>query len=135
MFRVLVVEDNPADVDLLLECLNPIGAQTTVARNGLEALDVLRRDESRLIDLVLLDVNLPGMSGHEVLQEIRSDSRLHLTPVIVLSHSDHERDIARMYRLGANCYVRKPETLGELRKAVWKIEEFWLGLVALPARH
>ena len=135
MFSVLIVEDNPGDVDLLLECLDPIGAHTTIARNGCEALELLRRSDSLDIDLVLLDVNLPGMNGPEVLQEIRSDSRLRMTPVIVLSHSVQGCDVEAMYRLGANCYIRKPETLGALRKAVWQIEEFWLGLVALPSRH
>jgi len=83
---------------------------------------------------VILDLNLPGMNGREVLQEIRSDAHLRLTPVIVLSHSDGPLDVAAVYRLGANCYIRKPDTLGALRKAVWQIEEFWLGLVKLPSR-
>jgi CheY-like chemotaxis protein len=135
MFRVLVVDDNPGDVDLLLECLNPIGAHATVARNGLEALELLRRSDSLLFDIVLLDVHLPGINGHEVLQEIRSDNRLRVMPVVVLSHSDQRCDVATMYRLGANCYIRKPDSLGALRKAVYQIEEFWLGLVALPSRH
>jgi CheY-like chemotaxis protein len=135
MLRVLIVDDNRADVDLLLECLNPIGAQATIARNGVQALELLRRDDSPRFDLVLLDVNLPGIGGPEVLQEIRSDNRLRVTPVVVLSHSDLGTDVATMYRLGANCFIRKPDTLGAMRKVVWQIEEFWLCLVALPSQR
>jgi two-component system, chemotaxis family, response regulator Rcp1 len=107
LFRVLVIEDNQADVDLLLECFTHVDADCTVAKNGFEALRRLRTTNCTSIDLVLLDLNLPGISGHELLPEIRSDVCLSLVPIIILSHSDRQHDVLNSYRLGANCYITK----------------------------
>ena len=84
-------------------------------------------------DLILLDLNLPGKDGREVLTEIKADERLGHIPVVVLTSSQDEEDILRSYRLHANCYISKPIRFGEFVKVVKSIEEFWFTIVTLPA--
>ena len=131
--KVLVVEDNPAEAELLLECRSNGSVQWTVVKDGFEALNHLRADP-RAADLVILDLNLPGLEGHEVLTDIRADAQLRTLPVIVFSHSAAQRDIARAYAEGANCYVTKPTNFDELERTVSLLETFWLGVVSLPPR-
>jgi len=83
-------------------------------------------------DLILLDLNLPGKDGREVLTEIKADERLRHIPVVVLTSSQDEEDILRSYRLYANCYISKPIGFGEFVKVVQSIEEFWFTIVTLP---
>lgn len=136
--EILLVEDNPADVRLTREALADakIRNHLTVAQDGAEAMAVLRREGRHVNgatpDLILLDLNLPKKSGHEVLAEIKEDSRLHSIPVVILTSSSAEQDIARMYELQANCYVVKPVGLEEFFTIVKSIEGFWLEIVALP---
>jgi two-component system, chemotaxis family, response regulator Rcp1 len=133
MFRLLIVEDNQADADLLLECLRAIDARCTVASNGRTALTLLRTNLQPW-DLVILDLNLPGMKGYDVLREIRSDDAIRLTPVIIMSHSSVPEDVVATYQLGANCYIQKPATLAELRNITDQIESFWLRCAQLPSQ-
>jgi len=127
--KVVVVEDNDADLDLLLECFDRADVQYLIARNGADALSLIRTDGP---DLVLLDLKMPGLSGHEVLRTIRSDSELLHTPIVVLSHSDARRDVRAAYDLGANCYFTKPGSFRELKAMVVQIQEFWLGIAREP---
>ncbi len=134
MVRILVVEDNPADADLLGEHLQGLGQpiELTVVADGAAALNRLRTTPVTLPDLVILDLNLPGLSGADVLREIKNDSRLRRLPVVVFTHSDAESDVAKTYDLGANCFITKPKTLTEFRIAVDRLQEFWFRVATLP---
>jgi CheY-like chemotaxis protein len=108
-----------------------------VAKDGVEALAFLRREgryaEAKTPDLILLDLNLPRKSGREVLAEIKGDEQLRMIPVVVLTTSADEQDIARAYSNHANCYLTKPVDLDQFLRVVHSIENFWLTLVKLPA--
>jgi len=135
---ILLVEDNPADVLLTREALaeSELRPDLRVAGDGDGALAELRRnqDEDRLPDLVLLDVQLPGMSGHDVLRTIKGDEHLSVLPVVMLSSSRADEDVRRSYESHANCYVAKPGGLDEYLDVVHAIEEFWFSTVRLPPR-
>jgi two-component system, chemotaxis family, response regulator Rcp1 len=137
-FEILLVEDNPADADLTREGL----ADGRLLHNlhhvtdGVLALQFLRREgkfaDAPTPDLVLLDLNLPKMDGRQVLQAIKGDPELRRIPVVVLTSSQAEADIARSYDLHANCYMCKPVDLNQFLETVRQIEEFWLTVVRLP---
>jgi len=137
--EILLVEDNPADVDLTQETLElaKIRNHLHVVPDGVEALRYLRREGSYADavrpDLILLDLNLPRKDGREVLQELKSDPRLRPIPVVVLTSSDAERDVVKTYNLGANCYITKPVDLDQFASVVKSIEEFWFVVVKLPS--
>ena len=132
-FRILLVEDNPGDADLIQEVMaeSEEKNEITVAVDGVEALRCLR--EGPLPDLILLDLNLPKKSGCEVLAEIKSTEALLRIPVVVLTSSEAESDLADAYRLHANCYLTKPVDLEEFLMVVRAIERFWLGFVKLSS--
>ncbi len=138
--EVLIVEDNPGDVELAKEALREtsIPLRLHVAENGEEALSFLRREGEYatvpLVDLVLLDLNMPKKSGHEVLDEMKKDADLRLVPVVVFTSSSAREDIERAYDRYANCYITKPGDLDELVSVVRAIESFWLTVVRLPRR-
>jgi CheY-like chemotaxis protein len=135
---VLLVEDNRDDVELTLHALRAakIRNRVHVARDGAEALDFLfRRGEYQNVptpDLILLDLNLPKVDGREILEEIKRDERLGRIPVIVVTSSQAEEDVARSYRLHANAYVTKPIDPAVFLRAVNAIGRFWLEIVRLP---
>jgi CheY-like chemotaxis protein len=136
--EILLVEDNPGDVRLTVEAFKEgkMGNHLQIARDGVEALEVLRRQgqhsDAARPDLILLDLNLPKMDGREVLAEIKQDPDLRRIPVVVLTTSDAEQDIARSYDLHANCYITKPVDMGQFIEIVQRIEGFWLTIVKLP---
>ena len=135
--KVLIVEDNPGDVELAKEALRGTSLDLALhtAANGEEALRALRSEEAAArTDLVLLDLNMPKKSGHEVLEEMKADPNLRLVPVVVFTSSDAREDIERAYEQHANCYITKPGDLDELMKVVKAIEAFWLTVVRLPRR-
>jgi CheY-like chemotaxis protein len=136
--RVLLVEDNPGDTDLICDTL-ALGAtalEITVMVDGAAAADYLLRKGAHAgaetPDLVLLDLNLPKLDGRQVLVEMRQHARLRPIPVIVLTSSDAESDIARSYAVGASCYVTKPGDLASFQSAVRAIDEFWFTVAKLP---
>jgi chemotaxis family two-component system response regulator Rcp1 len=138
--QILLVEDNPGDVRLTIEALRgaKVANELHVVQNGEEAIDFLRQrgsyaDASRP-DLVLLDLNLPRLDGRDVLADIKTDSSLASIPILVLTSSSAEEDIARSYELHANCFVTKPVDFGEFIAAVRSLEGFWLKIVKLPPR-
>jgi CheY-like chemotaxis protein len=137
-FQILLVEDNPADVYLLSESLREaaVPPQLHVTANGEQALEFLCRQGDHANaprpHLILLDLNLPRKSGHEVLEELKHNALLHNIPVIVLSSSANERDIARAYDLHANCYIQKPSDLDSFLHVVHAIEDFWGRIAQLP---
>ena len=138
--EILLVEDNPGDSDLIIEFLEEarVTNHVTVVRDGEEAMDYLR-GRGRFSgavrpDLVLLDLNLPRKDGREVLAEIKADPDLENIPVVVLTSSSAEADIAKSYSLKANCYIIKPVDLDQFVSVVRSIENFWLTVVRLPTR-
>lgn len=135
--RILIIEDNPGDVRLLSEAFTELEARVSirVARDGAEGLGiVLHSDYSDgwRPDLILLDLNLPKINGHEVLARIKGDPVKRLIPVIVLSSSRAESDIERAYEAHANAYVRKPTSLEDLINAVRGLKDFWIDTARLP---
>jgi CheY-like chemotaxis protein len=138
--QILLIEDNPADIRLIEEGFREAKVHNVVnaVANGRDALDYLHRREShadaRRPDLVLLDLNLPGISGHAVLEEIKQDDALKAIPVVVLTSSESEGDIARAYAAHANCFISKPVDFASLIGIVARIEDFWFSLVRFPAR-
>jgi len=137
--EILLVEDNPGDARLTLEAFKEgkVLNHLSVVTDGVEALAYLRREgihsAARPPDLILLDLNLPRKSGREVLAEIKADARLKAIPVVVLTTSEDEQDIARAYNQHANCYITKPVDLDQFLRVVQSIESFWLTLVRLPS--
>jgi CheY-like chemotaxis protein len=137
--RILLVEDNPGDVDLTLEAFRAVEVPHELSHtwNGEAALAYLRGEGeytwATRPDMILLDLNLPRKDGREVLAEIKQDPELCEIPVIVLTTSHAERDIQEAYRLHANSYIVKPVELEEFFSAVRLVEQYWLSLTALPS--
>jgi len=135
---ILLVEDNPGDVVLMRAALRhaQVAHELWVAGDGIEALDILYRrngkEQAPSVDLALLDINLPGMSGLELLEKIKNDANLKVTPVIMLTSSNAPKDIQQSYEHHANCYLTKPSDMRELTKTVRAIDHFWLSLAHLP---
>jgi two-component system response regulator len=137
---VLLVEDNPDDEELTRRAFAACGLlnELVVARDGVEALDFLLRRgvwaarPEAGVPLVLLDLKLPKVDGHEVLRRMRADPRTNLVPVVVLTSSDEERDLVASYASGANAFVRKPVALGDFMAAVRSLGLFWLILNRPP---
>ena len=137
--EILLVEDNPGDVRLTAEALKEgkIRNHMSVVVDGEAALAFLRREgayaDAPRPDLVLLDLNLPRKDGREVLAEMKDDNDLRRIPVVVLTTSEAEEDILRMYDLHANCYITKPVDLDQFITVVKTIESFWFSVVSLPS--
>jgi two-component system, chemotaxis family, response regulator Rcp1 len=138
LVQILLVEDSPEDVLLTREALKDakVANELHVARDGDEAMAFLRREppyeDAPTVDLVLLDLNLPGKDGREVLTEIKGDTSLHLIPVVVLTTSASDKDVLHAYDHHVNAYVRKPVNLDRFVDVVRQIDDFWLGVVTLP---
>ena len=132
---ILLVEDNPDDRDLTIRALkkNNVLNPVVVASNGAEALTILLGDHGdQAPALILLDLKLPKVDGLEVLRRIRADQRTRVVPVVVLTSSKEEEDLATAYDLGANGYVRKPVTFSEFTEAIRTLGLFWLLLNQPP---
>jgi len=136
--QVLLVEDNPADVRLAREAFREGNGRIrlNVVSNGADALSFLRRQghfgQAPRPDLILLDLNLPGKGGDDVLAEIKSDPTLLRIPVMILSSSREYRDLQHAYELHANCYIPKPLDYDRYLDVVRSIEHFWFDIVTLP---
>ena len=139
--EILMVDDNPADIDLTSEVLAQSKGHFHVnaVNDGVEAISFLRRqgkyEQAPRPDLVVLDLNLPHIDGCEVLSNIKSDPALARIPVVIFTTSQAECDISRSYKLGANCYLKKPGNLPEFVAVVQSMAEFWLGFASLPQRE
>ena len=138
---ILLVEDNPDDEALTLRALdkNRIGNKIFIVHDGAEALDFLfctgsyaDRDPGERIQVVLLDLNLPKVGGLEVLRRIRADQRTRTLPVVILTSSKEEKDLAEGYEYGANSYVRKPVDFNEFIEAIQHLGLYWLVLNKMP---
>jgi two-component system, chemotaxis family, response regulator Rcp1 len=137
-FDILLVEDNPSDVELVQEALAAwkTPARLSVVDDGDKAMRFLHRTgpyaDAPVPQLILLDLNLPKKDGVEVLREVKSDENLSMIPLIVLTTSDSENDVKRAYRLHANCYLTKPLEIDAFIEKVRAIEQFWLAHARLP---
>ena len=131
---ILLVEDNPDDIELTLRALRKHNFKNTVtiAHDGVEALDYLFSSgsyagrDSCMPVVILLDLKMPKVDGFEVLKAIRSDERTELIPTVILTTSDEEDDLVRSYKLGANSYVRKPVGFAEFAEAIKQLGLYWL---------
>jgi CheY-like chemotaxis protein len=131
--RILLVEDDPKDVELTLTALDEynLANEVVVARDGAEALDYLcyrgnftmRSNENPAV--LLLDLKLPKIDGLEVLKQIKSDEKLRMIPVVVLTSSHEEKDMVTSYKLGVNAYVVKPVDFHEFVNAIKELGVFW----------
>lgn len=136
--RVLLVEDNEADAYLTTEALDSskIHISITVVADGVDAVEFMRKalleTPHDLPDLVLLDLNLPRMDGCAVLKIFKDDEALRKIPVVVLTSSDADLNIAKSYAAGANCYVTKPVSLESFQSIVRSIEGLWSTSVKRP---
>jgi two-component system response regulator len=133
---ILLVEDNPDDAELAARAFSRSGVKNdlVLARDGVEALDFLfatgarASDQPLHPDVVLLDLKLPRIDGFEVLRRLRADGRTRLLPVVIMTSSEQEQDIAQGYDLGANSYVRKPIDYSQFAEAARLLGSYWLAL-------
>jgi chemotaxis family two-component system response regulator Rcp1 len=136
--EVLLVEDSPGDVRLTQEAFHAANSAVHlhVASDGVEAMAYLRREgvyaDAPRPDLTLLDLNMPRMDGRQVLAEIKNDVKLRTIPVVVLTTSESESDVAKSYELHANCYLCKPVQLNAFDNLVKSVNDFWLTKAKLP---
>lgn len=136
--QILLVDDDPVDVQLTREQLahSKLRNEVTWAKDGIDALARLRREgqhaHASTPDLILLDLNMPRMDGHEFLNEVKNDANLSHIPIVVVTTSDEDADIVESYRLHANAYITKPIGLEQMGKVVRAIEGFWFEVVRLP---
>jgi CheY-like chemotaxis protein len=135
---ILLVEDNPGDIRLTKEVLKEgkISNTLNVVTDGEEALMYLMKEgkysNAQSPDLILLDLNLPKIDGRQVLEQIKNHPKLKIIPVIVLTTSEAEQDVLKMYENHANCYITKPVDFEQFISVIRTIEDFWLTLVKLP---
>ncbi|GAA3683220.1 response regulator [Nonomuraea antimicrobica] len=138
--EVLLVEDDQGDILLTKEAFdfNKVRNRLSVVNDGEQAMAFLRREggysDAPRPDLILLDLNLPRMSGMEVLQEVKADAVLRTIPVVILTTSEAEEDILHSYRLHANAYVAKPVDFEQFIRVVRQIDDFFVTVVKLPAQ-
>lgn len=131
-FDLLIVEDNPLDLRAMTRAAGRVETPVNlkVAEDGAAAIERMTLDAD--IDMVLLDLNLPVMSGHDVLGRMQTESRLRRIPVMILTTSSDQNDITRAYDLGANAFLNKPADLAGWDDLLQRIEAFWLSLVLFP---
>ena len=136
--EILLIEDDDDDVVLTKKALERDRMRNRIHRveDGVEAMQFLRREgkyaDAARPDLILLDLNMPRMSGREVLKEIKEDPILGRVPVVVLTSSDDDRDILESYEHRANSYVTKPVDLLQFRNVLKTINDYWFSVVKLP---
>jgi len=137
--KILLVEDNPGDAELIVRVLRRHGVTNHVdlVTDGAQALDYLFRrgayaEQREDPVVVVLDLKLPKVDGFEILSQIRAADRTRLLPVVILTSSDHEDDVVRGYSMGANSYVRKPVDFGEFARTIEQLGLYWLLLNENP---
>jgi CheY-like chemotaxis protein len=140
--RILLVEDDPADQKLIKMSLSKqhLTNELRIVNNAEDALDLLNSkgnhcDKSTPPDLILLDLNMPGMGGKEFLKHIKIDDDLKHIPVVVVTTSNSERDVIDSYRLHAAGYIHKPSTLDEFKQVMGEIGDYWFMLCQLPNKE
>jgi two-component system, chemotaxis family, response regulator Rcp1 len=137
--EILLVEDNPADIRLTQEGLKEgkVANRLHAVTDGKEALDFLHRrgahSDAPRPDVILLDLNLPGIDGHAVLKQIKGDPALRAIPVVIVTSSEAESDVVRSYEEHANCFISKPIDFEGFLRVVHAVEDFWFTVVRLPS--
>jgi len=136
--NILLVEDNEGDILLTTEALedSKIINKIKVIKDGKAAINFFEslKEREDVPDLVLLDVNLPKVNGHEVLSFLKKNDRFKVIPVIMLTTSSSEKDIMLAYSNYVNCYITKPIEVADFIDAILKIESFWINIVTIPGR-
>ena len=138
MIDILLVEDNEGDILLTMEAFeeSKIVNKIRVIKDGKQAISffetLMAKDD--MPNLILLDINLPKVSGHEVLMYIKNSERFKTIPVIMLTTSSSEKDIMVSYKNHVNCYITKPIDVTDFMKAILKIEDFWINIVSIPSK-
>jgi two-component system response regulator len=142
--RILLVEDNLDDYEATVRSLRKSHFANPIhwCRNGQDALDYLHcreayaaeSPETSRPDLILLDLNMPGIDGRHLLEQIKNDARLGIIPVVVLSTSADNKDIDQCYALGASTYIQKPVNFEGLMQAIRTMKEYWFDVAILPGR-
>lgn len=139
---ILLVEDDPGDQKLITVSLRnqKLGNEVYTADSGEEAMEFLYRrgkysDGAPQPDLILLDLNMPGMGGKEFLRQIKKDERTKMIPVVILTSSDSDEDIIATYNLHASGYVKKPVKLEDFKDVVKGINDYWFVLCKLPPQE
>ena len=138
---ILLVEDNPGDIDLVREGFGEewFASRVHVVSDGVEAMRFVRREgryaDMPRPDLVILDLNLPRKDGRQVLEELKADTGLRAIPVVILTSSRAEDDVAGAYDRHANCYVTKPMDFDRYLDVVGSIKRFWSTVAELPSRR
>lgn len=136
--HILLVEDNEGDIILITEALEEGKVKNTISitRNGWDAIQYLEKksghEEAITPDLIILDVNLPKLNGHEVLMKIKNNERFKHIPVIMLTTSSSEADIYKAYKNHVNCYITKPVDVKNFISVITSIENFWISIVQIP---
>ena len=137
--QILLVDDDPYGIDLMLEALedSPLNTKITVLKDGVEAMSYLRNDSKSQAyvepDFIFLDLNMPRKDGRQVLREMKSDPRLSHIPVAVLTTSTLDEDVSESYRLHANCFITKPPTIEGLVDMLNSVQNFWFNTAVLPS--
>lgn len=138
--EILLIEDNPGDAELARQAMKDSKIQNHLhhVEDGDAAMQFLRRqppyEDAPRPGLILLDLNLPGKDGREVLEEIKTDDSLKLIPVVILTTSSSDADILKSYQLHANCFITKPLDFKQFIAVTQSIENFWLSIVLLPPK-
>jgi CheY-like chemotaxis protein len=136
--EILLVEDNEGDIILTTEALEEgkINNSISVVKDGWEAVQFLEKKNGYegvvTPDLILLDINMPKLNGHEVLNHIKSNPDLTHIPVVILTTSSSEMDVMKSYKNHANCYITKPVDVNNFLDVITRIENFWISVVQLP---
>ena len=140
---ILIVEDNPDDEEMTLKSLHQAGLanDVQVVRDGVEALDFLfgtggfaGRDTTRMPTVVLLDLKLPKLNGIDVLKRMRQQDATRNIPVVILTSSSEDEDMAKSYNSGANSYVRKPVIFSDFANVVSQLGLYWMLLNQVPVK-
>ncbi|MDB5202696.1 MAG: two-component system response regulator [Ferruginibacter sp.] len=139
--NILLVEDNEGDIMLTTDAFHDssLSNKISIVRDGWEAVLYLQQKSSytkaELPELILLDVNLPKMNGHEVLKFVKTNETIKHIPVIMLTTSSSQKDVLSSYQNHANCYITKPVNIEEYITVVGAIENFWASVVQLPVKN
>ena len=138
--HILLVEDNEGDIVLTTEALEEgkVANSLSVVKDGWEAIQYLEKndgyEDAEEPNLVLLDINLPKVNGHEVLKHIKTSDSLKHIPVIMLTTSSDQNDINKSYQNHSNCYITKPVEANKFIEVISTIENFWISIVQLPSK-
>jgi CheY-like chemotaxis protein len=136
--NILLVEDNEGDILLTMEAFeeSKIVNKITVIKDGKAAIGFFETldNKEEVPQLILLDINLPKASGHEVLMYIKNNERYKSIPVIMLTTSSSEKDILQSYKNHVNCYITKPIDVSDFMRAILKVEDFWINIVSIPVK-